>query len=310
MPEEFSLLRDFAIIMAVAGGALVLFRRLGQPPILGYLLAGLIVGPFTLPAPPVQNTETVRLLADLGLVLLLFALGVEFGWERIRQIGLRVIFIGAFEITLMIAVGYEVGRLLGWSATEAIFLGSALSISSSAVLAKVLRDTGRLQTVPGRLIVGILVVEDFAAVVLLAILSAVATTGTATLGDIGFLVGKLALFALAALTLGGLFAPRVMGFVAQFRSQETMLIASLALCFGLALVGQGLGISAAAGAFLIGTVLGDTEQSEEITRIMSPVRDMFAAIFFVSIGMLVDLSTVGEFIVPALIISGACPFLS
>jgi len=303
MPEEFTLVKDFAIIMAVAGGALVLFRRLGQPSILGYLLAGVIVGPFTLPNPPVENTETVRLLADLGLVLLLFALGLEFGWERIRQIGLRVIFIGTVEITFMLAIGYEIGTLLGWTPTEAIFLGAAMSISSSAVLAKVLRDTGRLHTTSGRLIVGILVVEDFAAVVLLTLLSAVATTGTASLGDIGFLAGKLALFAISALALGTILAPRLINFVAQFGSQEVLLVASLALCFGLGLIAQELGISAAAGAFLIGTVLGDTEHSEAITRVMSPVRDMFAAIFFVSIGMLVDISMFTKFIGPALIVS-------
>jgi CPA2 family monovalent cation:H+ antiporter-2 len=302
MPEDVTLVRDFAIIMAVGGGALALLSRFGQPPILGYLLAGVIIGPFTLPHPPVQDTETVRLLADLGLVLLLFAMGLEFGWKRIRQVGLRVIFIGVIEITFLIALGYEAGILLGWNGTEAFSLGAALSISSSAILAKVLRDTGRLRTTPGQLIIGILVVEDFAAVILLVLLSAIATTGTATASDIGFLVGKLALFAVVALTLGGLLAPRVINFVARFHSQEMMLVTGLALCFSLALVATELGISAATGAFLIGAVLGDTEHSDEMIRIMSPVRDMFAAIFFVSIGMLVDLAAVAEFIVPALIV--------
>ena len=305
--EESGLVKDFAVIMAAAGVALVLFRRFGQPPILGYLMAGLLVGPLTLPLvglqSPVGDIESIRLLADLGLVLLLFAVGLEFGWQRIRQMGLTVIFIGAIEISFMIVLGYEVGTLLGWTGTEAIFLGAALSISSSAIIIKVLRDSGMLFRSEGRLIVGVLVVEDFAAVILLSVLAGVATTGAATVSDVGSLFGKLGLFLLSALTLGALFAPRLFNFVAKFHSRETLLIVSLALCFGLALVAQWLGLSAAAGAFIIGTVLGDTDQSEELAHTMAPVRDVFAALFFVSIGMLMDVSLLADYIVPALIVS-------
>ena len=303
MSEDFALVRDFAIIMAVAGGALVLFRRFNLPPILGYLLAGFIVGPFTLPDPPIHNVETIRLLSDLGLVLLLFALGLEFGWERIRQVGFRVVLIGVVEMTFMIALGYEVGLLLGWSGKESFFLGAALSISSSAILVKMLRDNGQLLQTHGRLIIGILVVEDFVAVILLSVLSGVATTGTASASDVGILIAKLAVFVASALVLGGLLAPKLIDYVARFQSRETLLITGLALCFGLALVAGELGVSAAAGAFIIGTVLGDSEHSEEILQVMSPVRDMFAALFFVSVGMLVDLSLFSDFIGPALIVS-------
>ncbi|MDP3062905.1 MAG: cation:proton antiporter, partial [Chloroflexota bacterium] len=215
----------------------------------------------------------------------------------------QVLFIGAAETLFMLALGYQVGRFLGWSSTDSVFLGAAISISSSAVLFKMLRDTGRLQQLQGRLIVGILVVEDFIAVILLALLSGYAATGVARPADVGSLAGKLALFTVSALVLGGFLAPRLINFVARYKSQETLLIASLALCFGLALVGEQLGVSAAAGAFLIGTVLGDSEHSEEIGRTMAPVRDMFGAIFFVSIGMLADLSLFGKFIGPALVVT-------
>ena len=301
--EEFALVRDFAIIMAVAGGVVVLFRKLNQPPILGYLLAGLLIGPFTLPEPPIGDVESIRLLADLGLVLLLFALGMEFGWRRIRQVGLSVVLIGSVEIFGMISLGYGVGTALGWTSQEAFFLGSALSISSSAILVKVLRDSGRLATPSGRLIVGILVVEDFAAVILLTLLSGVASTGTADAGDVGRLVMKLAIFGIAALALGAVFVPRIIKYVAQFNSRETMLLAALALCFSLALVGQSLGMSAAAGAFLIGTVVGDTEESGYVTGIMEPVRDMFGAVFFVSIGMLIDVHLIKDHLVSAAVVS-------
>ena len=201
--QEYALVRDFAIIMTVAGGAILLFRKLNQPPILGYLIAGVLVGPFTLPLiglpSPVANVDSIRLLADLGLVLFLFAIGLEFGWQRIRQMGLRVVLIGAIEITFMVALGYEIGILMGWTATEAFFLGAALSISSSAIIVKMLRDTGQMFRPHGRLIIGILVVEDFAAVILLSVLSAVGTTGATSIADVGLLSGKLVLFLLSCL---------------------------------------------------------------------------------------------------------------
>jgi CPA2 family monovalent cation:H+ antiporter-2 len=166
-----------------------------------------------------------------------------------------------------------------------------------------LRESGQLLHARGRLIVGILVVEDFAAVILLTVLTGVATTGTANAGDIGLLALKLAIFGAAALVFGALFAPRLIHFVNRFRSDETLLITGLALCFGLALAAEQLGLSAAAGAFLIGAVLGDSHHAEELDRIMSPVRDMFAALFFVTIGMLIDLSEAAHVIGPTIIVA-------
>ena len=297
--HESGLVRDFAIIMVVAAAVLVLFRRLGLPPILGYLLAGVLIGPYTFTRAPIEDLDTIRLLADLGLVLILFSLGLEFGWERIRRLGIIIIFIGAFEIGVMISLGYGLGLLFGWNGTEAIFLGATMAISSSAILIKVLSDAGQLHGRRGRLIIGLLLVEDFAAVLLLAVLSGVATTGAGTIGDIGWLVGKLALFSVAALVFGAIVAPRLIDLVADFGSREILLIASLGMMFGLALLGAELGVSAAAGAFLIGTVLGDTRHANRIGVAINPIRDMFAAIFFVSIGMLVDIRDVADFIGPA-----------
>ena len=155
---SIGLIRDVAVTMAVAGAALVLFRRIKLPQVLGYLLAGVIVGPFTFAGinfgpfadfnGPVQNIDTISILADLGLVFLLFGIGLEIGWQRIRQIGVRVIIIGFVEMTTMFVIGYEISQLLGWTPLEGIFLGAALSISSSAILIKMLRDTGTCSTTP------------------------------------------------------------------------------------------------------------------------------------------------------------------
>lgn len=299
--EELNLLRDFGVIIVVAGLSILVMHRLNMPSILGYLIAGVLVGPFLLPNPPVEDVETIRGFADLGLVLLLFSLGLEFGWQRIREVGIRVMIIGAIEVSVMIAVGYQLGIALGWTGTEAIFLGAALSISSSAVLVKVLRDAGQLHSQRGRLIVGILVIEDFAAVILLSLLSGVAITGTASIEDIGAIAGKLAIFTAVALVGGAIVIPRFIKYVSASGSGELLLIVGLGLALGMALLGEQLGLSAAAGAFLIGAVLGDTDESEEITHRIAPVRDIFAALFFVSIGMLIDFGEVGDFIVPALI---------
>lgn len=302
-PEHFALLRDFAIVMAVGGGAVVLFRLVRQPPILGYLLGGLLIGPYTFASPPVENLGLITALADLGLIILLFALGLDLGWKRLRSVGLRVLVIGALEITLMMSLGYEIGTLLGWTGTESIFLGAALSISSTAILYKMLKDTGQLHHVHGRIIVGILVVEDLAAVVLLTVLSGVATSGEVAPIAVGSLILKLALFGFAALGIGALVAPGVVKFISRYKSDEIMLLASLAMCFGLALIAQELDVSPAAGAFLVGAVLGDTKQSERLARLVSPVKDFFAALFFISIGMLVNLSDMADHIGPALIVS-------
>ena len=302
--EHFALLRDFAIVMAVGGGAVVLFRVLKQPPILGYLLGGLLIGPYTLSNPPVENVELISALADLGLIILLFSLGLDLGWKRLRSVGFRVLVIGVLEISLMMAVGYEIGTLLGWTGTESIFLGAAIAISSTAILYKMLRDTGQLHHAHGRIIVGILVIEDVAAVILLTVLSGVATSGSVEPIAVGSLMLKLVVFGFAALGIGAIVAPGVVRFISRYKSDEIMLLASLAMCFGLALIAQELDVSPAAGAFLVGAVLGDTKQSERLVRLVSPVKDFFAALFFISIGMLVNLSDMSDHIWPALIVSG------
>jgi CPA2 family monovalent cation:H+ antiporter-2 len=301
--EEVALLKDFAIIMVVAAVITLLFRRLRQPPILGYLIAGLLVGPYVLPTPLVTNLETISLLADLGLILLLFGLGLEFSWNKIRQIGLSVLIIGVIEILTMISIGYGLGKLLGWSTMDALFLGAALHISSSAIIVKILRDMGKLEFLSSRLIVGILVVEDFAAVAIIAVLSGVATTGTANFGDIGSLALRLIIFVVASLVLGAIIVPRIIRFTSRFHSKEAFLITSLGLCFAMALLGNYLGLSAAAGAFLVGALIGNTEHSEDIAEVVTPVRDMFAALFFVAIGMLINITQFKDFVIPAIIVA-------
>ncbi len=298
-------LKDFAIVMAIAAAGLAFARLVWQPPVLGYLAAGLLIGPFTLPTPVITNLDTIELMAELGLVLLLFGIGLELGWRRIREIGFLVLVIGVVEITTLTLLGVLIAdRLLGISGASGLYLGGAMAISSSAILLKGLRDSGNLRSGWGQTIVGILLVEDFAAVILLTLLAGIATTGSADLGDVGWLAAKLGIFSIAALAFGTLLAPRLMRLLSRARSDETLLLASLGCCFGLALAAQFLGLSAAAGSFLIGVVIGDTDAAGRVTRLVSPVRDMFGALFFMSIGMLIDYRTLDDFIIPALVVAG------
>lgn len=300
------LLRDFAIIMAVAGLAVVLCRWVRLPTALGYLASGALVGPSALGA--VENSETIRLLADLGLVLLLFGIGLELGWRRIRDVGGVVIVIASIEMAVMFALGFEIAILMGWSDINAVFLGSALCISSSAILMTMLRESEQLLETRGRLIVGILVVEDFAAVILLTVLAGIATAEGADVRSVGTLLLKLVSFSVLALVLGAFLAEKLANIFNRFQSEETLLIVGLTLCFGLALTAEQLGLSGAAGAFLIGAVLGDSHHAGEMDRIMRPVRTMFAAIFFVSIGMLIDVSVMDDYIVPTLVVTAVFVF--
>ena len=290
--------------MVIAAAGLALARLIRQPPVLGYLVAGMLIGPFTLPRPLISNLDTIGLLAELGLILLLFGIGLELGWRRIRNIGFPVLVIGVVEISVLTLFGVWTASIFpGIDSSHGLYLGGAIAISSSAILLKGLRDGGNLNSRWGQTIVGILLVEDFAAVILLTVLSGLATTGTASLADAGLLVLKLSLFCVVVLVVGTMLAAKLMQILSRFQSDETLLLASLGFCFLLALCATLLGLSPAAGAFLIGVVIGDTEASGRITRMVSPVRDMFGALFFLSIGMLIDYRTLDDYIVPAIVVA-------
>ena len=299
-----SLLKDFAVALVVAAAGLTLARFIWQPPVLGYLIAGMIIGPFTLPTPLISNLDTIGLLAEMGLILLLFSIGLEMGWRRIRKIGGRVLIIGAVEISVLTLFGIWIASLLpGIEPGHGIYLGCALAISSSAILLKSLRDNGNLNKIWGRTIVGILLVEDFAVVVMLTVLSGLATTGTASLADVGLLAGKLAIFCVVGLVLGAMLGNRLMRVLSGLRSSdETILLVSLGSCFLLALCATLLDLSPAAGAFLVGMIIGDTQASERVKQMIAPVRDMFGALFFLSIGMLIDYRMLDDYIWPALVV--------
>src|SRR5262245_48760826 len=240
-------LQDLAVVMIVAALVTILFHRLKQPVVLGYILAGVIIGPHTPPFPLIHDEETIKTLSELGIILLLFSLGLEFSLRKLKAVG-GTAFIAAFlEILLMAWVGYEIGRLFGWTVMDSIFLGAMLSISSTTIIVKALAELGKTKEKFAQLIFGILIIEDILAIAMIALLSGIAMTGSLQLTDVGKTLGKLSLFLVVSLVAGLLMIPRLLGYVARFKSNEMLLITVLALCFGFSMLAEKLGYSVALG---------------------------------------------------------------
>ncbi len=288
MPHGIELLHDLAVVMLIAGITTILCHRLKQPVALGYIVAGFLIGPYSPPFELVQNEETIRGLGDMGVVLLMFSLGLEFNLRKLTRVGLSALVAALLEISLMIWLGYEVGRAFGWSKMDSIFIGAMLSISSTTIIVKALAELGKSREAFAEVIFGILIIEDILAIVLLAMLSGFAQTGTPSAGQVGIEVLKLAVFFAMVLVVGFIGVPRFFDYIARFKSDELFLVSALGLCFGVALVASHLGYSVALGAFLIGAVIAESRQIHKIEDLTAPVRDMFSAIFFVTIGMLID----------------------
>lgn len=296
-------LQDLAVVMIVAGLVTVLFRQLGQPVVLGYILAGVIIGPHTPPFPLIGDEHTIATLSELGVIFLMFSLGLEFSLRKLREVGATALVAAAFEILLMVWAGYQLGRLFGWNLMDSVFLGAILSISSTTIIIKALEELGKTKEKFAQLIFGILIVEDILAIVMIALLSGFATTGSLEAATVGATVVKLSAFLGVLLVAGLIVVPRLLNYVASFKSNEMLLITVLALCFGVSLVAVKLGYSVALGAFLIGAIIAEARQIAKIEILMEPVRDLFSAVFFVSIGLLIDPAMLVKYIGPILAIT-------
>ena len=281
-------LQDLAVVMIVAGLVTVVFNHFKQPVVLGYILAGVIIGPNTPPFPLIHDEDTIQTLAELGVIFLMFSLGLEFSLRKLKAVGATAIIGASLEILLMVFVGYEVGRAFGWSKMDSIFLGAMLSISSTTIIIKALAELGKSKEKFASLIFGILIVEDILAIVMIALLSGIAMTGTLTAGAVGETVGRLSVFLVTTLVLGLIFVPKLIRYVAGFKRNEMLLITVLALCFGISLLAVKLGYSVALGAFIIGAVIAESREIGKIESLMEPIRDMFSAVFFVTIGLLIE----------------------
>ena len=301
--HELQFIQDLATVMLVAGLTTVIFQRLRQPVVLGYIIAGVVVGPYTNSLVFIHDENTIRTLSELGMILLLFALGLEFSLKKLREVGGAALVAAVCEIVLMLWLGYEIGRFFDWSSIDSLFLGAMLSISSTTIILKALGDLNLKREGFAQVIFAILIIEDVLAIVLMALLTGIASTGDLAAGEAMAAIGRLTLFMAVSLIVGLLMVPRVVDYIARVSRDDVLLIAVLGLCFGFCLLVSQMGYSVALGAFLIGAIVGESASVRRIERIIGPVRDMFSAIFFVAIGMLIDPKVLVQYAWPITIVT-------
>ena len=300
-----ALLQDLAVVMIVAGLVTVLFHQLKQPVVLGYIIAGVIIGPYTPPFQLIHDQETISILAELGVVFLMFSLGLEFRLRKLKKVGVTALIAASLEILIMFWVGYEVGQLFGWNKMNSLFLGAMLSISSTTIIVKALGELGKSREHFAQLIFGILIVEDILAIVMIALLSGIAMSGTLQAEEVLRTVTRLTVFLAVALVVGLLSVPRLLSYVAKFKSNEVLLVTVLALCFGFSLLAVKLGYSVALGAFIIGAVVAESREIAKIDHLMEPIRDLFSAVFFVAIGLLIQPAMLVQYWLPIVVLTFA-----
>jgi len=301
--HAISFIQDLAIIMMVAGIVTVIFHKLKQPVVLGYILAGLIIGPHTPPFPLISDRQTIEIFSELGIVFLMFSLGLEFSLGKLRAVGATAFIAAITEIVVMAILGYQIGMFFGWRTMDAIFLGAMLAMSSTTIIVKALEDLNMKRERFAQLMFGILIVEDILAIGIMALLSGIAATGSVSTIEAAATIAKLSLFMVVALVLGILLVPKLLKYVAAFKRDEMLLITVLALCFGFCLLVIKLDYSVALGAFMIGAIMAESRQIKAIEKLIAPVRYMFSAVFFVTIGLLLDPATIIEYAKPILLVT-------
>jgi CPA2 family monovalent cation:H+ antiporter-2 len=279
-------------VLGVAAVTTVVFQRLRQPVVLGYILAGLIVGPHV-PVPLVANVGVVQTLSELGVIMLMFSLGLEFSVRRLVQVGPTAGITALVQCSIMLWIGFVAGRLFGWRPLESVFAGAVIAISSTTIIAKVFDDLG-IRGKVRELVVGVLIVEDLIAILLMAMLTALAKGSGLSASALALTVGRLVLFLVVLVAIGMVIVPRTIRWIRRIDRPETTLVATLGICFGVALLAFEVGYSVALGAFIAGSLVAESGEEKHVEQLVQPVRDMFAAIFFVSVGMTIDPAVIGR----------------
>lgn len=285
-------LQNLALVLCVAAAATIVFQRLRQPVVFGYLLAGMIVGPY-LPIPLAVDEPTIRSLAELGVVLLMFGLGLEFNLKRLFQVGGTAGLIALGETSVLLWVGVVIGTLLGWGGLASVYLGAAIAFSSTTIIAKAFEEQHARGRFTG-LVLGVLIMEDLVAIFLLAVLTAVSSGGGVSVGSLGATAIRLATFLIGLVGIGLLVVPRTMRLVVRMNRPETTLIAAIGIAFGAALLALFFGYSVALGAFIAGSLVAESGEERAVEPLVKPVRDIFVAVFFVAVGMTIDPAMIGR----------------
>ncbi|MDI1429281.1 cation:proton antiporter [Polyangium sorediatum] len=301
MQDAHAFLQTLATVLGVAAITTVVFQRIRQPVVLGYIIAGLVVGPH-LPLPLNADTSTVQTLSELGVILLMFAIGLELNIEKLVRVAPTAGVIAVIQVALMMCAGVVVGRAFGWTQIESIFAGAAIAISSTTIIAKVF-DEMKIDPRLRELVYGVLIVEDILAILLLAVMTTVATGSGLDATTLLLTTGKLVGFLVVMVVAGLLIVPRLMRYVVRLGRPETTIVTSIGICFGFAHACAAMHYSVALGAFVAGVLISESGEGHTVEHLIVPIRDMFAAIFFVSVGMLIEPSLVLENWVAVLVLS-------
>lgn len=302
--EITQILQDFATIMIIAAVMTIISYKLKQPLILGYIGAGIIIGPHTPPFSFISNVEVLNLFAEIGIILLLFTVGMEFPIRNLRKIGKRATIITLAEQTGTMIAGFYVGQALNMSFYDSLFMAVALSVSSTVVIMKVLEELKILREEASYLTLGILIIEDIIILSIFALLHSTTVTGNISIVEILIPIGITIAFIAGVLIIGSRTIPRLVDFVARTNQSDVLVVAVLGLAFGFAYVSNLLGISVAVGAFFAGVLIAESKSHAVTSILTTPIRDMFVALFFVSVGALMDINLIPVFIIPALILVG------
>ena len=309
---------DMAIIMILAAIVTLAFFKIRQPLIIGYLFAGMLIGPLSplwtslLPADPfasgagtlgiLSDVSVLNVFAEIGIILLLFVIGIEFPYSKIRAIGRTAIGIGTLGLFLTLGLVFFASSMLGLKFMDSLFLAAALSISSTAIIIKIFEDTGVIKKESSILVLGILIVEDVIAVILIASLESIALVGSVSIESVAVVSAVAAALIIGTFTIGTRVIPKLIDRVASAENREILLLSVLGICFGYALFANIVGLSVAIGAFLAGVLVAESKSAEVSKIISSPIKDMFVAIFFVSVGALMDISMLQNYIVIAIVL--------
>lgn len=298
-----SLITDLAFILILGAVVTLLFKWIKQPVVLGYIVAGFLASPNFEPLPSVANEANIEFWAQIGIVVLLFSLGLEFSFKKLMNTGGSAIVTALINVIGMMIVGFAIGTLLGFSFINSIFLGGMLSMSSTTIIIKALTDLGLKHKKFASLVFAVLVVEDLFAVLMMVLLSSIAINNSVEGGELLFNIGKLVFFLIIWFLVGVFVLPSLLNKSRRFLNNETLLIVSMGLCLGMAVFSVSCGFSMALGAFVMGSILAGTSYAERIERVTAPVKDLFGAVFFISVGMMVQPAAIVEFAGPILILS-------
>ena len=298
-----TIITDLAMILLVAGVTTILFKKINQPLVLGYIIAGFITGPNFTFFPTIADKVNVQAWSEIGVIFLLFALGLEFSFYKLKKVGSTAFVSTAVIISSMLFVGYGVGQLLGWSHMDSIFLGGMLSMSSTAIIIKAFDDLQLREKSFTEVVFGVLIVEDIAGIAMMVILStiAVATSGIST-GELAMSVARLVFFLVLWFVAGMYLIPTFFKKAQKLMTDETLVVVSIGLCLGMVYLATSLGFSSALGAFIMGSLIAEAPNAEHIEQLIAPIKNLFGAIFFVSVGMMVNPELLADYAVPVAVL--------